>query len=77
MAMTSSMLAWWPDLLAQLVQMLLVLVIAPLVLGITRKVKARALRRIGAPVLQPYRDLWKLMHKEPLEVHLVLVQQER
>ncbi len=69
MAMTSSMLAWWPDLLAQLVQMLLVLVIAPLVLGITRKVKARALRRIGAPVLQPYRDLWKLMHKEAVLAH--------
>jgi len=29
-----------------------------------RKVKARLLRRQGAPVLQPYRDLLRLMRKE-------------
>jgi formate hydrogenlyase subunit 4 len=48
----------------QLLQMFLVVLIAPLVLGVVRKVKARLLRRIGPPLLQPYRDLWKLMHKE-------------
>jgi formate hydrogenlyase subunit 4 len=48
----------------QALQMFLVIAIAPLVLGVTRKVKARLLRRIGPPLLQPYRDLWKLMHKE-------------
>jgi formate hydrogenlyase subunit 4 len=52
------------DLLLQAVQMALVLVVAPLVLGVTRKVKARLLRRVGPDVFQPYRDLWKLMHKE-------------
>jgi formate hydrogenlyase subunit 4 len=52
------------DLFLQAVQMALVVAIAPAILGITRKVKARLLRRIGPPVLQPYRDLWKLMHKE-------------
>jgi formate hydrogenlyase subunit 4 len=52
------------DLAAQAVQMFLVLVIAPLVLGITRKVRARLLRRVGPPIWQPYLDLWKLMHKE-------------
>ena len=52
------------DLFLQAVQMVLVVAIAPAVLGVTRKVKARLLRRIGPPVLQPYRDLWKLMHKE-------------
>jgi formate hydrogenlyase subunit 4 len=52
------------DLFLQMVQMVLVVAIAPAVLGVTRKVKARLLRRIGPPVLQPYRDLWKLMHKE-------------
>ena len=52
------------DLLLQAVQMVLVVAIAPAVLGVTRKVKARLLRRIGPPVLQPYSDLWKLMHKE-------------
>jgi formate hydrogenlyase subunit 4 len=52
------------DLLLQAVQMILVVAIAPAVVGVTRQVKARPLRRIGPPVLQPYRDLWKLMHKE-------------
>ena len=52
------------DLFLQLVQMVLVVAVAPAVLGVTRKVKARLLRRVGPPVLQPYRDLWKLMHKE-------------
>jgi formate hydrogenlyase subunit 4 len=57
------------DLALQGVQMTLVLVVAPLVLGVTRKVKARLLRRIGPGVLQPYRDLWKLMHKEAVLAH--------
>jgi formate hydrogenlyase subunit 4 len=57
------------DLLLQGVQMTLVLVVAPLVLGVTRKVKARLLRRIGPDVFQPYRDLWKLMHKEAVLAH--------
>jgi formate hydrogenlyase subunit 4 len=52
------------DLFLQTAQMVLVVAIAPAVLGVSRKVKARLLRRIGPPVLQPYRDLWKLMHKE-------------
>jgi formate hydrogenlyase subunit 4 len=56
-------------LVAQGVQMLLVLAIAPLMLGITRKVKARLLRRRGPSVLLPYRDLWKLMHKEAVLAH--------
>lgn len=57
------------DLVAQMTQMLLVLAVAPLVLGITRKVRARLLRRIGPPVWQPYLDLWKLMHKEAVLAH--------
>jgi formate hydrogenlyase subunit 4 len=57
------------DLVLQGAQMLLVMAIAPLVLGVTRKVKARLLARIGAPVTQPYRDLWKLMHKEAVFAH--------
>ena len=56
------------DLIAALavqgVQMALVLVLAPLLLGFTRKVKARLLRRRGPPVLQPYRDLLRLIRKE-------------
>jgi formate hydrogenlyase subunit 4 len=57
------------DLLLQGVQMALVLVVAPLMLGVTRKVKARLLRRIGPDVWQPYRDLWKLLHKEAVLAH--------
>ena len=54
---------------AQGAQMFLVLAVAPLILGVTRKVKARLLRRIGPPVFQPYFDLWKLMHKEAVLAH--------
>jgi formate hydrogenlyase subunit 4 len=57
------------QLFLQLVQMVLVAAVAPAILGVTRKVKARLLRRVGAPVLQPYRDLWKLMHKEAVFAH--------
>ncbi len=56
------------DLIAALavqgVQMALVLVLAPLLLGFTRKVKARLLRRRGPSLLQPYRDLLRLIRKE-------------
>ena len=45
------------DLLVQGAQMLLVLLLAPLLTGVVRKVKARLNRRWGAPVIQPYRDL--------------------
>jgi len=48
----------------QLVQMFLVLLIAPAAAGITRQVKARLMRRRGAPILQGYRDLVKLVRKE-------------
>jgi formate hydrogenlyase subunit 4 len=51
-------------LVVQGLQMVLVLALAPLLLGFTRKVKARLLRRRGPPVLQPYRDLLKLIRKE-------------
>ena len=52
------------DLLAQGAQMLLVMALAPALVGLTRKIKARLLRRRGPTVLQPYRDLYKLMRKE-------------
>lgn len=44
--------------------MFLVLAIAPAVTGITRRVKARLTRRRGAPILQGYRDLLKLVRKD-------------
>ncbi len=52
------------DLTLQLGQMLLVLALAPLLTGFVRKAKARLQQRRGPPLLQPYRDLWKLMRKE-------------
>jgi formate hydrogenlyase subunit 4 len=52
------------DLLIQGVQMALVLVLAPLLTGLVRKVKARLQRRRGPPLIQPYRDLRRLLSKE-------------
>ena len=45
-------------------QMLLVLLLAPMLVGLVRKVKSRLLRRQGPPILQPYRDLLRLCRKE-------------
>ncbi|MGA7037593.1 MAG: NADH-quinone oxidoreductase subunit H [Pseudolabrys sp.] len=52
------------DFAFQGAQMLLVLLLSPLLTGFVRKVKARLLRRQGPPLLQPYRDLIRLMRKE-------------
>jgi formate hydrogenlyase subunit 4 len=52
------------EFIAQGAQMLLVLLLSPLLLGYTRKLKARLLRRQGPPLIQPYRDLLRLIRKE-------------
>ena len=52
------------DIIVQGVQMLLVLLLAPLLTGFVRKIKARLLRRRGASIFQPYRDLLRLLRKE-------------
>jgi formate hydrogenlyase subunit 4 len=57
------------DLAVQGAQMLLVLLLAPLLTGIVRKVKARLLRRRGPPLWQPYLDLARLMRKEVVLAH--------
>lgn len=41
-----------------------VLLLAPLLTGLVRKVKARLQRRQGPPLVQPYRDLRRLLGKE-------------
>jgi formate hydrogenlyase subunit 4 len=51
-------------LLSQGLQMALVLLLAPLLTGFVRKCRARLLRRQGPSLLQPYRDLVRLMRKE-------------
>ena len=52
------------DLAVQGAQMLVVLLLAPLLTGLVRKVKARALSRRGPPLIQPYRDLVRLLRKD-------------
>jgi formate hydrogenlyase subunit 4 len=52
------------NLAVQGAQMLLVLLLAPLLTGFVRKIRARLLRRQGPPLLQPYRDLIRLMRKD-------------
>ncbi|MBY5356095.1 formate hydrogenlyase [Rhizobium leguminosarum] len=51
-------------LLVQAVQMAAVVLLAPLLTGFIRKVKARLLRRQGPSVVQPYRDILRLLRKE-------------
>jgi formate hydrogenlyase subunit 4 len=52
------------DLAVQNAQMLLVVLLAPLLTGFVRKVKARLMRHRGPSLLQPYRDLLRLLRKE-------------
>jgi formate hydrogenlyase subunit 4 len=54
------------ELLAQGLQMAVVLALAPLLTGLVRVVKARLLRRRGPSLLQPYRDLLRLLRKDAL-----------
>ncbi len=46
------------------IQIALVPAVSPLCIGIVRKIKARFQNRVGASIFQPYRDLWKLFHKD-------------
>jgi formate hydrogenlyase subunit 4 len=48
----------------QLLQMALMLAAAPLLTGFVRVAKARLVGRRGPPLLQPYRDLLRLLRKE-------------
>jgi formate hydrogenlyase subunit 4 len=52
------------NLAPQVGQMFLVLLLAPLLTGFVRTVKARLLRRRGPSPFQPYRDLSRLLRKE-------------
>lgn len=52
------------DIAVQGAQMALVLLLSPLMTGFVRKVKARLLRRRGASIFLPYRDLLRLLRKE-------------
>ncbi len=51
-------------ILNNLIQFLMILLLAPLVGGVIKKIKALTQKRQGAPVLQMYYDLFKLIGKE-------------
>jgi formate hydrogenlyase subunit 4 len=54
----------WRDILLQIAQVLSVLAFAPLLQGAIVQFEERVQRAQGPGLLQPYRDLWKLFHKQ-------------
>lgn len=46
------------------IQLILLPTLSPLVLGIIKKMKAKLQNRTGAGIFQPYKDIWKLFHKD-------------
>lgn len=62
------MILLFPTILA-VAQMLFVVAFSPLLIGFIRKCKARLQGRVGASMLQPYRDLVKLFHKDEVIAH--------
>jgi len=48
-------------------QVVVLVVLSPLLLGLMRQVRARLEGRVGAGIGQPWRDLRKLLAKEPLQ----------
>lgn len=52
------------DLLLQIAQVLTVLLLSPLIQGIIVQFEERVQRSQGPGIFQPYRDLWKLFHKQ-------------
>ena len=46
------------------IQFIFIPVVSPLCVGIIKKIKARLQNREGASIFQPYKDLWKLLHKD-------------
>jgi formate hydrogenlyase subunit 4 len=55
--------------IVQFCQMLVVLALAPLLAGYVRKLKALLVGRQGPPLVQPYRDLAKLLRKDVVLAH--------
>ena len=52
------------NILLQIAQVLTVLALAPLLQGIILQFEERVQRSQGPGIFQPYRDLWKLFHKQ-------------
>jgi formate hydrogenlyase subunit 4 len=51
-------------ILFNLIQVTVVLAFAPLASGVLSRLKERVQSKRGPSILQPYRDLWKLLHKD-------------
>ncbi|MFA5947650.1 MAG: NADH-quinone oxidoreductase subunit H [Candidatus Gracilibacteria bacterium] len=49
-----------------IIQIVLTPLASPLCIGIIKKIKAKFQNRQGASIFQPYRDLWKLLHKDEI-----------
>ena len=47
-----------------IIQLIFIPFFSPLCIGIIRKIKAKLQNRQGANIFQPYRDIWKLLHKD-------------
>jgi formate hydrogenlyase subunit 4 len=47
-----------------ILQLIFVPCLSPLGIGVIKKIKALLQNRQGASVFQPYKDLWKLLHKD-------------
>ncbi|MFC7608625.1 hypothetical protein [Teichococcus aestuarii] len=56
----------FPAIVTQLLHAALLLALAPLLVGVVRWLKARLLGRRGAHPFQPWRDLRKLLRKQPV-----------
>src|SRR5262249_2588241 len=55
---------WLESMALQLLHTLLVVAVAPALTGVVRLVKSRLTGKRGAPIWQPYRDIWRLLRKE-------------
>jgi len=64
--MVDAILSLFLAIAAQLVHVALMLAAAPVLVGLIRLVKARLLGRRGPPLLQPWRDLIRLLRKQPV-----------
>ena len=53
-------------ILFNLIQVLVVMVFAPLASGVTSRLKEMIQSKRGPSIFQPYRDLWKLFHKDEI-----------
>ena len=56
----------WSAILIALVQVVLFVLLAPLLVGVMRQVRARIEGRVGAGIWQPWRDVRKLLRKDPV-----------